>query len=73
LGIKRHVRWHDVPRQRRRLDGFFGIRGEVGLSFPLNERLELVPAVRYVWIDNSGGGQEDDTAWLFKAGLRYKF
>jgi len=51
----------------------FSMFGEFGLTFPLSERLELVPAVRYVWIDNSGGGQDDDTAWVFKAGLRYRF
>jgi outer membrane protein W len=51
----------------------FSMFGEVGLTFPLGERLDLVPAVRYVWIDNSGGGQDDDTAWVFKAGLRYSF
>lgn len=51
----------------------FSMFGEVGLTFPLSERLDLVPAVRYVWIDNSGGGQDDDTAWVFKAGLRYRF
>lgn len=51
----------------------FSMFGEVGFTIPLSERLELVPAVRYVWIDNSGGGQDDDTAWVFKAGLRYRF
>lgn len=47
--------------------------GEVGLTFPITDRLDVVPAVRYVWIDNSGGGLDDDTAWVFKAALRYRF
>lgn len=51
----------------------FSAFGEVGLTFPLTDRMDLVPGVRYVWLDNSSAGQDDDTAWLFKVGLRYKF
>jgi opacity protein-like surface antigen len=51
----------------------FSAFGEAGLSFPLSDRLALVPAVRYVWIDDGGSGFDDDTAWIFKAGLRYRF
>jgi opacity protein-like surface antigen len=46
---------------------------EGGVSFALNDRLDLVPAVRYLWIDNAQDGFEKDEAWLFKVGLRYKF
>jgi OmpA-OmpF porin, OOP family len=51
----------------------FSAFGEAGLSFPLTDRLDLVPAVRYVWIDDGDSGFDDDTAWVFKAGLRYRF
>jgi opacity protein-like surface antigen len=51
----------------------FSAFGEVGLSFPLTDRLDVVPAVRYVWIDDGESGFDDDTAWVFKAGLRYRF
>jgi opacity protein-like surface antigen len=47
--------------------------GEAGIAIALNDRMDLVPGVRYLWLDNSGAGQDDDTAWLFKVGLRYKF
>lgn len=51
----------------------FSAFGEAGLSFALTDRLDIVPAVRYVWIDDGGSGFDDDTAWVFKAGLRYRF
>jgi opacity protein-like surface antigen len=46
---------------------------EGGLNFALNDRLDLVPGVRYTWYNDSKGGLDDNRAWLFKATLRYKF
>jgi opacity protein-like surface antigen len=46
---------------------------EGGVSFALNDRMDIVPAVRYIWIDNAQGGFEKDEAWLLKVGLRYRF
>jgi opacity protein-like surface antigen len=54
-------------------DDNFSAFGEVGLSFPIADRLELVPGVRYSWIDDGSSGIDDDTAWLVKVGLRYSF
>jgi opacity protein-like surface antigen len=51
----------------------FSAFGEAGLSFALSERLDLVPAVRYIWVDDGDSNFDNDTAWLFKVGLRYKF
>lgn len=51
----------------------FSAFGEAGLSFALTDRLDFVPAVRYVWINDGDSGFDDDTAWVVKAGLRYRF
>jgi OOP family OmpA-OmpF porin len=51
----------------------FSLFGEAGVSLALTDRIDLVPAIRYLWIDDSGNGIDDDTAWLFKVGLRYRF
>jgi OOP family OmpA-OmpF porin len=51
----------------------FSLFGEAGVAVALTDRIDLVPAVRYIWIDDSSNGIDDDTAWLFKVGLRYRF
>ncbi len=47
--------------------------GEVGASFALSESLDLVPAVRYMWLNTSEVGTGNTTGWVFKTGLRFKF
>lgn len=54
-------------------DDNFSAFGEVGVSFPVADRLELVPSVRYTWINNGENGFDDDAAWTAKVGLRYSF
>ncbi|MGE5539066.1 MAG: outer membrane protein [Gemmatimonas sp.] len=46
---------------------------EAGLNIALADNLDLVPGVRYIWYNDSHGGLDDNAAWLFKAGLRYRF
>jgi len=51
----------------------FSAFGEAGLSLALSDRIDLVPAVRYIWVNDGESGLDDDTAWLFKVGMRYRF
>lgn len=54
-------------------DTYFTAHGEAGLSFAATERVAIVPAYRFIWFDSSESGFEDDTAHLFKVGLRFRF
>jgi outer membrane autotransporter protein len=46
---------------------------EAGVSIAVTDRLSVVPAYRYMQISNSQNGFDDDSAHLFKIGLRYSF
>ena len=54
-------------------DTYFTAHGEVGMSFELSPELDIVPAYRLLYLDTGGNGVDDDTAHLFKLGLRYGF
>ncbi|MDF1586761.1 outer membrane protein [Marinimicrococcus flavescens] len=49
------------------------LQGEAGVAVAVAENWDLVPAYRYMWIDNGGSGLDDNTAHLFRVGLRYNF
>jgi opacity protein-like surface antigen len=46
---------------------------EGGVNYTLNDKLELVPGVRYTWYNDSNNGLDENKSWLFKVGLRYRF
>jgi outer membrane autotransporter protein len=46
---------------------------EAGVSIAVTDKLSVVPAYRYLQIANGQGGFSDDSAHLFKIGLRYSF
>ena len=52
---------------------YFTAHGEAGVSFEINPELDIVPAYRFIYVDTGGNGFDDDTAHLFKLGLRYAF
>ncbi|WP_162913059.1 outer membrane beta-barrel protein [Rhodospirillaceae bacterium SYSU D60014] len=48
--------------------------GEVGLSLPVTETLDIVPAYRFLWINTADyEGYEDTTAHILKVGARFAF
>ena len=47
--------------------------GEVGVAFSLSDNVDLVPAYRYQWFDNSTSTEDADSAHIFKLGLRIGF
>jgi len=47
--------------------------GEVGLAFDLLPLVSIVPAYRFIWIDNGEGAIEDTTAHVLKLGARIEF
>lgn len=47
--------------------------GEAGLSWALTDQLSVVPAYRYVWVNDGGDGVDDSTAHVVRVGLRYQF
>lgn len=49
------------------------LQGEVGVSYALGQNVSIVPAYRFMWIDNGGNGLDDTSAHLFKIGVRYAF
>lgn len=46
---------------------------EAGLALDFLPLVSIVPAYRFVWIDNGNGGVEDITAHVFKVGARLEF
>lgn len=54
-------------------DTYFTAHGEAGLSIAATDRIAIVPAYRFIWLDDGGGGFDDDTAHLLKMGLRFRF
>jgi OOP family OmpA-OmpF porin len=54
-------------------DDNFSWFAEGGVSYALSDRLDLVPGIRYTWYDNGSSGVDDNEAWTFKVGLRYRF
>jgi len=54
-------------------DTYFTAHGEVGVSVALNDQFAVVPAYRYLWFDSGEAGFDDDTAHLFKIGVRFGF
>ncbi|WP_207485945.1 outer membrane protein [Arenibaculum pallidiluteum] len=49
------------------------LQAEAGLSYAVAPNVSVVPAYRFVWINNGGNGIDDDTAHLFKIGVRVGF
>lgn len=47
--------------------------GEAGVNYRIGEKIDLVPAYRYQWIDDGEDGLDDTEAHIFKVGLRYWF
>jgi opacity protein-like surface antigen len=54
-------------------DTYFTAHGEAGVSIALNDQLAVVPAYRYLWLNSGEAGFDDDTAHLFKVGVRFAF
>lgn len=54
-------------------DTYFTAHGEVGLAVAATDQIAIVPAYRFIWIDDGSDGFDDDTANLFKVGLRFRF
>lgn len=54
-------------------DTYFTAHGELGLSIDATDRVAIVPAYRFIWLDDGEDGVDDDTAHLFKVGLRFRF
>lgn len=52
---------------------YFTAHGEAGLAYDFSNSLSLVPAYRFIYINSGEDGIDDDTAHLFKLGLRYHF
>jgi outer membrane autotransporter protein len=46
---------------------------EAGVSYALSKNLSIVPAYRYMQIQDGGSGSDDSAFHLFKIGLRYTF
>jgi opacity protein-like surface antigen len=46
---------------------------EAGLSYALTKNVSVVPAYRFVQIQDGGSGSDDSSFHLFKIGLRYTF
>ena len=53
--------------------GGFAAFGEAGVSIPLTAQLDLVPALRYSWMDAGSAYARADAGWLPKIGVRYAF
>lgn len=48
--------------------------GETGLSLPVTESLDIVPAYRFLWINTANGDSDEDaTAHILKLGARFAF
>jgi opacity protein-like surface antigen len=47
--------------------------GELGVALRASERVEIVPAYRYQWIDDAAGGFGDDVAHIARIGVRVFF
>lgn len=47
--------------------------GEAGFTFTLFPLVDLVPAYRFIWIDNETDQADATTAHVFKLGARYEF
>ncbi|HEX6957968.1 MAG TPA: porin family protein [Ferrovibrio sp.] len=47
--------------------------GEVGLSYKLSQRFDLVPSYRYQWINDNHAGLDDSDMHVLRLGLRYWF
>lgn len=47
--------------------------GELGFTWTLFPIVDLVPAYRFVWIDNGNDRIDDTTAHVFKLGTRFEF
>ena len=54
-------------------DTYFSAHGELGLAIGATDQVTIVPAYRFIWVDDGEGGFDDDTAHLFKMGLRFRF
>jgi opacity protein-like surface antigen len=47
--------------------------GEIGFTWTLFPIVDLVPAYRFIWIDNGDDRIDDTTAHVFKLGTRFEF
>jgi opacity protein-like surface antigen len=47
--------------------------GEIGLSWALSDRFELVPSYRFQWINDGGSGADDTMQHIIKLGFRMTF
>ena len=47
--------------------------GEVGVALDFLPFVSIIPAYRYIWIDNGEDGVDDTTAHVAKVGLRFEF
>lgn len=54
-------------------DTYFTAHGEAGLAVAATDQIAIVPAYRFIWLDDGQDGFDDDTAHLFKMGLRFRF
>lgn len=54
-------------------DTYFTAHGELGLAIAASDHVAIVPAYRFIWVDDDEDGLDDDTAHLFKLGLRFRF
>jgi hypothetical protein len=59
----------------RDLGGSTGLAafGEIGVSIPLSAGFDLVPGLRYAWLDAGGDYANADAGWLPKIALRFAF
>lgn len=54
-------------------DAHLTLHGEVGLAIGVLPLISIVPAYRFIWIDNGDGAIDDVTAHLIKLGARIEF
>jgi opacity protein-like surface antigen len=54
-------------------DTYFTAHGEAGLAIAATDQIAIVPAYRFIWLDDGEDGFDDDTAHLLKMGLRFRF
>jgi OOP family OmpA-OmpF porin len=47
--------------------------GELGIALRASQNTAIVPSYRYQWIDNGGGGFDDNVAHIARIGVRFSF
>lgn len=51
----------------------FAAFGEIGFSYALSNRVELVPSYRFLYVDDGGSGVDNTLQHIVKLGLRISF